>query len=66
VGSIEEAWRGRFGEAAVDGLRRALDGLELWGGLELYPDGWRAAVRRPRELPWYPMILHRGGYPDGS
>src|SRR6266567_3548963 len=24
------------------------------------------AVRRPATLPHYPMVLHRGGYPDGS
>jgi hypothetical protein len=31
-----------------------------------YADGWRASVCRPGTLPHYPMILHRGGYPDGS
>jgi len=31
-----------------------------------YPDGWRASVRRPDVLPFYPAVLHRGGYPDGS
>ena len=35
-------------------------------GLEPYPDNWRAQVRRPETLPHYPMVLHRGGYPDGS
>jgi hypothetical protein len=35
-------------------------------GLEPYPDGWRAKVRRLEVLPYYPMVLHRGGYPDGS
>jgi len=35
-------------------------------GLEPYPDGWRAEVRRPEALPHYPMVLHRVGYPDGS
>ncbi len=24
------------------------------------------AMRRPAILPHYPMVLHRGGYPDGS
>jgi len=38
----------------------------LWHGLEPDPDGWRAAVRRPDTLPHYSMVLHRGGYPDGS
>jgi hypothetical protein len=38
----------------------------LFRGLEPYPDGWRASLRRPNTLPHYPMILHRGGFPDGS
>jgi hypothetical protein len=29
-------------------------------------DGWRAKVRRPTTLPHYRMVLHRGGFPDGS
>jgi hypothetical protein len=28
--------------------------------------GPRAAVRAKDTLPQYPMVLHRGGYPDGS
>lgn len=28
--------------------------------------GWRAPLRRPVTLPHYPMVLHRGGFPDGS
>jgi DNA-binding MarR family transcriptional regulator len=46
-------------------------------GLRPYPDGWRAAkpylsqttavLRDPHgALPRYPMVLHRGGWPDGS
>ncbi len=46
-------------------------------GLRPYPDGWRAQRRyKPQAdavladpwtaLPAYPMVLHRGGYPDGS
>jgi DNA-binding MarR family transcriptional regulator len=70
--SVEAAWRGRFGE--IDALRRPLERLTgdpaerspLFRGLQPYPDGWRASVREPRTLPHYPMVLHRGGYPDGS
>jgi len=29
-------------------------------------EGWRASVPRLEQLPHYPMILHRGGFPDGS
>jgi hypothetical protein len=46
-------------------------------GLEPYPDGWRAERKYLRGteamlddpatgLPLYPMVLHRGGWPDGS
>jgi DNA-binding MarR family transcriptional regulator len=46
-------------------------------GLRPYPGGWRAArpylrqttalLQDPRHaLPRYPMVLHRGGWPDGS
>ncbi len=51
--------------------------MALSEGLMPYPDGWRA--RKPYEartlafindpagaLPHFPMVLHRGGYPDGS
>ena len=75
VGTIEQGWRQRFTGSAIDGLRASLETLAaapdgepppLFRGLEPYPDNWRAAVRRPSILPHYPMILHRGGYPDGS
>ena len=38
----------------------------LFAGLEPYPDCWRARVRQPPVLPHYPLVTHRGGYPDGS
>ena len=38
----------------------------LFQALEPYPENWRASARPPRTLPYYPMVLHRGGYPDGS
>jgi len=72
---IENRWRSRFGEKPVRRLRASLEplvgdataqGSPLFGGLEPYPEGWRAAVRRPETLPHYPMVLHRGGYPDGN
>ncbi len=73
--AIEEGWRGRFGEDVIHELREALAVLvdepgagvsPLFRGLEPYPDGWRASVARPEVLPHFPMVLHRGGYPDGS
>lgn len=74
VSTIEEQWQTRFGTDAVHSLRSSLEPLvgagtaqsPLFGGLTPYPDGWRAAVRAPSTLPHYPMVLHRGGYPDGS
>jgi DNA-binding MarR family transcriptional regulator len=75
VWAIEERWQANFGEDTVRNLRQLLERLigeptaqasPLFRGLEPYPDGWRAAVPRPDGLPHYPMVLHRGGFPDGS
>jgi hypothetical protein len=69
VDAVEDGWRKRYGAAAVSALRCALEPLAggpLLAAIEPNPDGWRASVRRPRTLPHYPMVLHRGGYPDGS
>jgi methyltransferase (TIGR00027 family) len=74
LGVTEERWQARFGSAAVRALRESLDRLAgdpaapspLLRGMEPYPDGWRATVRRPQTLPYYPLVLHRGGFPDGS
>jgi DNA-binding MarR family transcriptional regulator len=38
----------------------------LFQGLKPHPDGWRASIPQPETLPHHPMVLHRGGYPDGS
>ena len=72
TGAIESGWRSRFGAARVAALRDALEPLAagdpppLFGGLTPYEDGWRAQVKAPVVLPHYPMVLHRGGYPDGA
>jgi hypothetical protein len=75
VGDIEQKWHGRLGKDSVDNLRESLERLDgdatargspLFRGLEPYPDGWRAAVPKREVLPDYPMVLHRGGFPDGS
>jgi DNA-binding MarR family transcriptional regulator len=72
---VEQRWQARFGKDVVRNLRESLERLDgdatahrspLFRGLEPYPDGWRAAVPRPEGLPHYPMVLHRGGFPDGS
>jgi DNA-binding MarR family transcriptional regulator len=75
IAEIETRWQSRFGAEPIRRLRESLEELAadgtaahspLFEGLEPYPDGWRAAVRKPSTLPHYPMVLHRGGYPDGS
>jgi hypothetical protein len=72
---VEKEWQARFGPEALRKLREPLEELvqdgtpnhsPLFAGLEPYPEGWRAAVRKPQILPHFPMVLHRGAYPDGS
>jgi hypothetical protein len=74
LGSIEERWRRRFGGASVANVRTPLvrlagsggPGSPLFACLKPAPGNWRTDVRPPRSLPHFPMVLHRGGYPDGS
>jgi hypothetical protein len=68
LGIIEDRWDVRFGPDVLGSLRDALGALvgPLFAGLPPYPDGWRAAIGAPALLPHYPMVLHRGGFPDGS
>jgi DNA-binding MarR family transcriptional regulator len=52
------------------------EGGPLSAGLVTPPGGWRgtgrykpltaAFIKSPANLPHYPMVLHRGGWPDGS
>jgi methyltransferase (TIGR00027 family) len=70
--AIERRWYARFARGATGALRASLEPLAvgdpppLFAGLQPYPDNWRASVRPPVTLPHFPMVLHRGGYPDGS
>jgi hypothetical protein len=75
AGTVEQRWVEKFGKSAVEGLRKCLGSLAadgtaerspLFAGLEPCRECWRSKVSRPLTLPHYPMILHRGGYPDGS
>ena len=75
LGIVEDRWQARLGKETVRELRESLERLvgeptadrsPLFRGLEPYPDGWRASVPKPHTLPHYPMVLHRGGFPDGS
>lgn len=78
---IEKRWETRLGANVVElhraALERILDHPELSVGLRPHPGGWRASkgyaertkamLENPRTaLPHYPMVLHRGGWPDGS
>ena len=65
VPAIEERWQSRFGAGAMQALREAIEQVPA-AGPEPYPDGWRASLPRPEVLPHYAMVLHRGGFPDGS
>jgi DNA-binding MarR family transcriptional regulator len=65
LAAMEQGWEEKFG----NGLRRKLEHFSfesLLSGMQPYPDGWRASEPAPETLPYYPMVLHRGGYPDGS
>lgn len=72
---IERLWKKSLGDGHVEKLRELLERLAtvpaagpspLFGGLQPYPEGWRAQVPKRECLPHYPMVLHRGGFPDGS
>jgi methyltransferase (TIGR00027 family) len=69
VNGLADVLRGLF--ADTDGQQRVA------AGLTPYPGGWRAHPPYLRQteamlanpaaaLPYYPMVSHRGGFPDGS
>jgi DNA-binding MarR family transcriptional regulator len=75
VAAIEARWRADLGGEPVDRLRRALERVvedadagesPLQLAIKPYPDGWRAKVPAAAGLAHFPMVLHRGGFPDGS
>jgi hypothetical protein len=64
-----------FGKRTIRQLRQSLERLvddpqhessPLYRCLKAYPDNWRSSTPQLRVLPQFPMVLHRGGYPDGS
>lgn len=74
VAEVEERWQERCGEesvrALVDSLERVVGQptsrqAPLLRGMKACPGGWRSDVPRPQTLPHFPMISHRGGFPDG-
>jgi hypothetical protein len=73
--AIELRCQERLGKETIGDLRESLERLvgeptaqlsPLFRGLETRPGGWRASLRKPDRLPYFPMVLHRGGFPDGS
>jgi Ser/Thr protein kinase RdoA (MazF antagonist) len=65
LAAVEARWRDRFGGEVIDELRAVLTPIAGWWPRP-YPDGWRATIRHGDTVPHFPMVLHRGGYPDGS
>ena len=78
LAAVESAWRRAYGGAALGAARDALAQPELLREALRPPEnGWRAhppylaQTRRlladpVAALPEHPMVLHRGGFPDGS
>ena len=78
---VQTDWSRRFGADGTARLRTSLEHVlehpKLSEGLRPHADGWRASkpyrahtdalLADPRAvLPHYPLVLHRGGWPDGS
>jgi len=72
---IEQRWQGRFGEEQIGRLRESLEALvdrfdiELPQYLPVVSIHMFAGLQRLNgrvRCRTYPMVLHRGGFPDGS
>jgi DNA-binding MarR family transcriptional regulator len=72
LAAVEAVWRKRFGDPTIDALATALARVvvekrrKLFEGIRPHPENWRAEFPPPQTLPYFPMVLHRGAYPDGS
>ena len=81
LSDVEASWAERHGSAVLARLRDALEAIlghpSLAEGLTPHPEGWRRHKRYAKQtemlladpraaLPHHPMVLHRGGFPDGS
>ncbi len=73
--AVEQSWATQFGGDVTGRLRSALEQVVVDARLDRSPltqlvkapEGcWRSWVKAVDTLPHFPMILHRGGYPDGS
>jgi DNA-binding MarR family transcriptional regulator len=75
LAGVENHWVRHFGESTIQRLRGVLESLVhkshdgsplLLQGLKPYPGAWRASLPEIQILPRFPVVLHRGGHPDGS
>ena len=73
LADVDERWRDRGGAdlgrlandlAAIVGDGRP--GAPVFEGITPYPECWRAKLAPIAALPHQPLVMHRGGYPDGS
>jgi hypothetical protein len=70
---VDKRWREQRGVEAAP-LRTELEaivgdgrpGAPVFDGLTPYPECWRAKLEPISALPHQPLVMHRGGYPDGS
>ena len=72
LSNVEREWRTNVGPDEVDAVRGLLAPLAtgapspLLAGCRPPAGVWRSRRPAPVTLPRFPMVLHRGGYPDGS
>ena len=68
---IEQQWAKLCEQKTLMGFQQSLEAVaepqsRLLDCVVAPPDGWRTRLPRSTVLPHFPVILHRGGYPDGS
>ena len=73
--AMEKRWEDEYSAEILSRLRKSLDAIlesdvegesPLFQGLAPVPGTWRAEIPKLTQLPHHPMVLHRGGWPDGS
>lgn len=70
---VDRRWREQSGVELAT-LRTELEAIvgdgrpsaRVFEGLTPYPECWRAKLEPISALPHQPLVMHRGGYPDGS
>ena len=75
LAELEQRWSSEHGAGTLNAIRSPLSRLvgdgtasdsPLLIGLRHPPGTWRADLPRRETLPHFPMVTHRGGFPDGS